>query len=201
MKIADILKKVTAGTELTDAEKAFLAGYKEPAPNTAREKELADQLKEAQEKLDAAEREKLTENERIQKDLEKAQKDLEKTRLELKAAQDAKAAQDHDIAVRKLAAEHKFNDPEYLKYLVGRDKIDLAKDGKTFLESLKKDSPKYFDAAVNSGGGGGPGDGNGDGKGGKEELATLLKKTDLTNSEAARVIELQAEIAKTEGSK
>ena len=199
MKIADILKKVAAGTELSAAEKEFLANYKEPAPNTDREKEMAAQLKEAQDKLDAAEREKLTEQERLQKDLEKAQKDSEKLRTELKAAQEAKAAQDFDLAVRKLAAEHKFLDPDYLKYLVGRDKIDPAKDGKTFMEGLKKSAPKYFDAEVNPGGGGGPGDDKGSGKGGKEELSALLKKDNLTNSEAARVIELQAELAKTEG--
>jgi hypothetical protein len=52
---------------------------------------------------------------------------------------------------------------------------------------------------VNPGGGGGPGDDKNSGKSGKEELSALLKKDNLTNSEAARVIELQAELAKTEG--
>ena len=202
MTIVDILSKVIAGTELTAGEKEFLAGYREPVPDTDREKEMADKLKTVQDKLDAAEREQLTEQERQQADLEKAQADNEQLRRDLAEVQSAKAAQDHDLAVRKLATEHKFRDPDYLTYLVGRDKVDLAKDGKTYLEGLQRDAPQYFDAAVNTGGGGGAGDPDGTGsKGGrKAELDGLLGKTTLTNSEVARVIEIQGELAKIDGS-
>ena len=203
MTIADILSKVIAGTELTVAEKEFLAGYREPVPDTDREREMADKLKEVQGKLDAAEREQLTEQERQQKDLETAQRDNEQLRRDVAEVQAAKAAQDHDLAVHRLATEHKFHDANYLAYLVGRDGVDLAKDGKTYLEGLKRDAPQYFDAAVNTGGGGGAGDPNGTGgKGGRKmELDGLLGKATLTNSEVARVIEIQGELAKIDSSK
>ena len=200
MTIADVLSKVIAGTELTAGEKEFLAGYREPVPDTDREKEMADKLKEVQGKLDAVEREQLTEQERQQADLEKAQADNEQLRRDLAEVQSAKAAQDHDLAVRKLATEHKFRDPDYLTYLIGRDKVDLAKDGKTYLAGLERDAPQYFDAVVNTGGGGGAGDPT-EGKGGrKAELDGLLGKATLTNSEVARVIEIQGELAKNDSS-
>lgn len=196
MKIKAILAKVVKGEELTDAEKKFLQEYKEPKHDDSKEKDLSQQLEDAQKKLDDAENEKLSEMEKLQKEndgLKKDSENLQKERDEIKAS---KASQDFDLSVSKLANKHKFNDPEYLKYLVGKDKVDLEKDGESFIENLKKDMPKYFTTEVNKGGGGS----GGEDKGGKEaktqkgEMDDLLKKDVLSKREASRVIEIQTEI-------
>jgi len=196
MNIQAILAKIVKGEELSDAEKKFLQEYKEPKHDDSKEQELSQQLEEAQKKLDDAENEKLSEMEKLQKEndkLKKTNEGLEKERDDIKAS---KASQDFDLAVNELASKHKFNDPDYLKYLVGKDKVDLEKDGESFIENLKKDMPKYFNAEVNKGGGGSGGEEKGghETKTQKDELDELLKKDSLTKREASRVIELQSEI-------
>ena len=84
--------------------------------------------------------------------------------------------------------------------LLGLTTREKVKDGKTYLEGLERDAPQYFDAVVNPGGGGGAGDPT-EGKGSrKTELDGLLGKATLTNSEVARVIEIQGELAKIDSS-
>jgi alanyl-tRNA synthetase len=147
MNIKTVITKFLKGDELSDEEKKFLQDYKEPKHDDSKEKDLSKQLEEAQKKLDEAENEKLSELEKLQKETER----LKKENDEVKAA---KAAQDFDLAVNKLANKHKFTDPGYLKYLIQNKEIDLEKDGESFMENLKKDTPKYFAAEVNPGGGG-----------------------------------------------
>jgi hypothetical protein len=189
MKIKVLLAKVLKGEELSDAEKKFLQEYNEPKHDDSKEKELAQQLAEAQQKIDDAENDKLSEVEKLQKENEK----LKKENDDVKAA---KTAQDFDLAVSKLASKHKFTDPEYLKYLVGKDKVDLEKDGESFMDNLKKDKPKYFTAEVNKGGGGSGNEKTPEDKTKTQEaeLNELLGKDNLTKREASRVIELQTEI-------
>ena len=214
MKINDILAKMLRKEELTEAERKFLETYREPKPDTSKLTELQRQLdqlraanEELQSKLDEKDDKGKTEAERLQNELSRTKTKLAAAEKERDSIRAEKDALEFDNSVGALAAEHKFSDREYLKYLAVARKLDVKdkEAAKSFMENLKKESPKYFDAEVNRGGGGtgedgGDGHGRNTGEEGKGRIEELLKKPELTLSEAAEVAKLQAEIS-NEGNK
>lgn len=161
MKLAEIIKKAAKGEELNALEKAELERFDPDALSTRADNAEA-KLKEAQEKLDAAEQEKLTEAERYKKRAEAAEaklKTAEEARRTAEAERDS-AKKEHAALIRsnrirELAAKHKCEDADYLDYLAEKNGIDLSDEAKTgeFIEKLKKESPKYFAADVKPGAG------------------------------------------------
>lgn len=208
MKINDILAKMLRKEELTEAERKFLETYREPKPDTSKLTELQQQLNqlqtekdELQSRLDEKDDKDKTETERLQGELTRMKTKLAAAEKERDTVRAEKESLEFDNSVGALAAEHRFGDREYLKYLVGARKLDVKdkEAARAFMENLKKDSPKYFEAEVNRGGGGtggdgGDGHGNNAGKEGKGRIEELLKKPELSLAEAAEVAKLQAEI-------
>lgn len=163
MKINDILAKMLRKEELTEAERKFLETYREPKPDTSKLTELQQQLdqlraanEELQSKLDEKDDKGKTEAERLQNELSRTKTKLAAAEKERDSIRAEKDALEFDNSVGALAAEHKFSDREYLKYLAVARKLDVKdkEAAKSFMENLKKESPKYFDAEVNRGGGG-----------------------------------------------
>lgn len=161
MKLSSVIKKAAGGEELNALEKAELERFDLDAL-LSRADSAEAQLKEAREKLDAAEQEKLSEAERCRKRAEQAEAKLkaaEQARLAAESERD-EAKKQHAALIRRnriseLAAKHKCEDADYLDYLAEKRGIDLADEAKTaaFIESLKKEAPKYFAAEVKPGAG------------------------------------------------
>lgn len=161
MKLAEIIKKAARGEELNALEKAELERFDLDALS-ARADTAEAQLKEAKEKLDAAEQEKLTEAERYKKRAEAAEAKLktsEEARRTAETERDS-AKKEHAALIRRnrineLAAMHKCEDADYLDYLAEKRGIDLADEAKTgeFIEALKKEQPRCFAADVKPGAG------------------------------------------------
>ena len=163
MKLSEIIKKALKGEELNALEKAELERF-DPDALTQRAADAETQLKEAREKLDAAEQDKMTEAEKFKKRAEQAEAKL-KTSEEARRAAEADrddAKRQHAALVRsnriaELAAKHKCEDAEYLDFLAEKRGVDNddAKAGE-FIEALKKEAPKYFAADVKPGAGAPP---------------------------------------------
>ena len=161
MKLAEIIKKAAKGEELNALEKAELERF-DPDALSARADNAEAQLKAAQDKLDAAEQEKMSEAERYKQRAEAAE-------AKLKAAEDARrtaenerdsAKKEHAALIRRnriseLAAKYKCEAVDYLDFLAEKRGIDLADDTKAaeFIEKLKKEAPRYFAAEVKPGAG------------------------------------------------
>mgnify|MGYP002770450003 CR=1 FL=1 len=164
MTIAEIIKKAARGEELNALEKAELEKF-DPDAIASRADSAEAKLKEAEEKLDAAEQEKLSEAERYKKRAEAAEAKLKTSEEALRNAETERdnAKKEHAALIRsnrihELAAKHKCEDADYLDYLVEKNSIDLSDEVKTnaFIEKLKKEQSKYFTADVKPGAG--PGD-------------------------------------------
>lgn len=164
MKLSEIIKKALKGEELNALEKAELERF-DPDALTQRAADAETQLKEAREKLDAAEQDKMTEAEKFKKRAEQAEAKL-KTSEEARRAAEAdrdEAKRQHAALVRsnriaELAAKHKCEDAEYLDFLAEKRGVDINDDAKAgeFIEALKKEAPKYFAADVKPGAGAPP---------------------------------------------
>jgi len=132
MNIVAILKKIAEGKDLTDAEKEYAKAYVEPKNNDAEltktktELETAKQAAaELQKKIDEAETAKLSDTEKLTKqvsDLTKSNENLTKERDGLKVEKDGLI---FNSSVEKLARDHKFTDVEFLKFKVGAAKLDI----------------------------------------------------------------------------
>lgn len=206
MKISEILKKMLEGKELTDAEKEAVKAFKDPEDNSGKESELQKQIdtlkqeKDAlQSKIDEAENAKLTDQQKLQKQIETLNGQVAALTKERDTLKSTNAAMSFDHAVEKLAREHKFTDVDFLKFKIQNAKLDISKADKMteFMTSLKKDSPKFFEAEVNHGGGGTPPgkeNGGGEGTSGRERLAEIMKKENPSAAELAEAMKLSSEI-------
>ncbi len=207
MKYSEIIAKMLKGEELTEAERKFMEAYKDPKGDDSRTAELQKQLdkakadkEELEKKIEEAEGKDKTEVEKLQAALDKANGKVKAAEAAAEAVKTEKAALEHENAISALAAEHKFTDREFLKFKFQSGKIDPrdAEAAKTFIENLKKDSPKYFTVDVNTGGAGtGGGDGGaGTGKDKKAEWEELMKKDNPTPVERSRRMELAVALKK-----
>lgn len=161
MTISEIIKKAARGEELNALEKAELERF-DPDALSSRADNAEAKLKDAQEKLDAAEQEKLTEAERYRKRAEAAEAKLKTSEEALRAAETERdnAKKEHAALIRRnriseLAAKHRCEDADYLDYLAEKNGVDLSDEAKTseFVEKLKKEQPKYFAADIKPGAG------------------------------------------------
>lgn len=206
MKISEILKKVLEGKELTDAEKEALKTFKEPEDNSGKETELQKQIdalkqekSELQSKIDEAENAKLTDQQKLEKQIETLNGQVAALTKERDSLKTANAAMSFDHGVEKLAREHKFTDVDFLKFKIQNAKLDISKADKVteFMTSLKKDSPRFFEAEVNHGGGGSPTgkeNGGSDGVSSRDRLAEIMKKENPSAAELAEAMKLSTEI-------
>lgn len=159
MKLRAIINKALKGEELNALERAELERF-DPEALETRAVNAETLLKEAQEKLDAAEQDKMTEAEKLKKRLSQMEEKLKASEDAGKLAENDRdeARQELAALIRKnrigeLAAKHKCEDPEYLDFLAQKRGVDLNDEAKAadFMESLKKEAPKYFAADVKSG--------------------------------------------------
>lgn len=159
MKLRAIINKALKGEELNALERAELERF-DPEALETRAVNAETLLKEAQEKLDAAEQDKMTEAEKLKKRLSQMEEKLKASEDAGKLAENDRdeARQELAALIRKnrigeLAAKHKCEDPEYLDFLAQKRGVDLNDEAKTadFMESLKKEVPKYFAADVKPG--------------------------------------------------
>lgn len=204
MKLNEILKKIAKGEELTDSEKEFLNKYEEPADKSEEIANLKDQLAAMtterdtlKNKADEEENKNLSDVQKLQKDIANLQDQVKNLTTERDSLKQTAAENAFRYGIEELARKHKCNDVEYLLFKAQGAKLDLSKDAKVseFMESFKKDSPKFFDADVNNGGGGTPPDAEGgNDNNSQSRIDELLKKDSLSEKEVAEVIKLQDEL-------
>jgi TolA-binding protein len=194
MKLTDILKKVTAGEELNQEEKDFLAAYKpEEIPKSrldaeiakrkeaeTRKQELETKLEELSGKVEELEGKGLTEVDKVKKENEKELAKLKKQVTDLTSEKETSVNELNSLkrkaSISELAAKHNFTDPEFLDFKASTAKLDLADDAKVkeFMGDLQKASPKMFKVDANPGGGSKPGTGDK----GNTDYATAKEKGD-----------------------
>ncbi|MPM51780.1 hypothetical protein SDC9_98531 [bioreactor metagenome] len=125
------------------------AGPRAPdADETVRVRSELEQLKT---KLSEFEKQQLPEAERVRRELSEltAQRDA--------AAEELKRRK-RDDAVKALAAGQRFNDPEYLDFLLARRNIDPGDADRTepFLREFRATNPRFFNVELKSGSGSRP---------------------------------------------
>jgi len=182
MNIADILKKVVAGTTLSQEENDFLKSYKEGAgiPKERLDREIQAKKdaeaakaeaekakKDAEERLKALEDSKLSDAEKAEKE-RKTREETNNRRIETLERQrdeaEAKAkSQDFRNNIQDLGKTHKVEDTETLQMFAEKEKLDFSdKDSvNAFIESQKTARPSLFGAEVKGGSGAKPGIGTG----------------------------------------
>jgi len=177
MKLTDILKKVTAGEEISQEEKDFLTAYKpEEIPKSrldqeilkrreaeTKKQELETELNEVKGKVEELENKGLPEVEKLKKEMGKELEKLKKQLSDELTAKEAAAGELNSLkrkaSISELAAKHNFTDPEFLDFKVSTAKLDLGDEAKVaeFMNSLKTASPKMFKVDGKPGAGSSPG--------------------------------------------
>jgi len=225
MDIKDILKKIAAGETLTDEEKEFASKFDPEStdriPKTRLDAEIAKkkdaekkaedlqkQVDELNEKIENLEANGLSEADKAKKEadkqLAKLQKQVETLTTERDEARRQLSARDFTAEVGKLASAHKFDNPEYLEYLITKKNIDLKDENavSAFFKELETAAPSHFQSNAHPGSGSGPGkETPSDAAAGQQRLSELLGKKELSMREAAEVVRLQSQqnqTAKTE---
>ena len=214
MDIKEILKKLLEGKTLTEEEREAVAAY-DPEANdripksrldaeigkrkTVEQKllDLQEKLDTLQEKLDESESKGLTENEKLVKEHEKAVKKLQDqltaAEKERDEAQSLLKQQEYSAAISEIAKNHRFDNAEFLEYLITRKKIDHtdAEAVKSFMAELEKTNPNHFQSDARSGSGSAAGENaNTSDAASENRLKDLLGKKDLSPQEVAEVIKL-----------
>lgn len=204
MKITEILKKISEGKEISAEEKAFLASYAEPKADTAELDEIKAKLQQAEQekaalqtKLDEADNGKLSEVEKLKKEITARDTQIANLTKERDTLKTQSATQSREYQLERIARENKC-DRDFLEMKVTKAGLDLNKADKVteFITQLKKDSPKFFEAEANPGGGGTPPNPEGGDTTATNQarIDELLKKDNLDSSELAEVIKLNGEI-------
>lgn len=224
MNIKEVLAKVTAGTALSDEEKAFLSSY-DPENGEGRipksrldqeiakfkaEKERADNLDteiaELKEKLEELENSGKSEAEKAkaaaEKELAKLKTQVTNLTKERDEARASVAKSARTAKISALAGKHRFSNAEYLDFLAASKELDLDDETATaeFMRELGKTSPELFQSTAKPGGGTAA---TGEAvSNAQKRVDELLKKPELSSREAGEVIKLQQEIqASNEGNK
>jgi len=181
VKIADVLAKVTAGTELSDEEKAFLGDYKEPdsaaelakANAGAKRDRLKAEAKQAElqaaldEALEAAEDGKTgDELAKAQRANEKLTAKLEKANADLVSATEthAKDMRNHALAGVKIpwldGVSSRYTEAVLEEAFDGIDTEDLADESivNPIVDAVKAANANFIDSGTNGGAGTGAGE-------------------------------------------
>ena len=217
MDIKEILKKIAEGKTLTDEEKEFASKFDpestdripksrldaEIAKKKEAEKKVEDlqkQVDELNEKMETIEANGLSEADKAKKEsekqLSKLQKQVETLTKERDEALQQLTARDFTAEVGKLASAHKFDNPEYLEYLITKKQIDLKDEDavSAFFKDLETSAPSHFQSDAHPGSGSGPGkETQTNAAAGQQRINELLGKKELSMREAAEVIRLQAQ--------
>jgi len=181
VKIADVLAKVTAGTDLSDEEKTFLESYKEPdgaaelaKVNAAAKRdrlkmeakiaEMQTALEEAQESAESSQAG--DELAKLQRANEKLTAKLEKAQADLTAAneQHAKDMRTHAMSGMQLkwldGVSDKYKSAVLEEAFEGIDTDDLADASVTgpILEKIAADNANFIDSGASGGAGTGAGE-------------------------------------------
>lgn len=183
MNIKDILAKMLKGEELTADEKAFAESYNEDSgkiPKSRLDTEIAKRKKAEEDaeklktdiddikaKLEEKEDADMSEVEKLKKAHQKEVDKLSKENEALKTERDTISKDLSGVkfknSIAGIANKHKFNDTEYLSYLVKQEgeNFDLSDESAVgaFMDGLKKSNPHHFSVNANPGGGGNPGSG------------------------------------------
>ena len=177
MDVTEILKKVLAGKKLSEAERKTLGDFRpEGIPQSrldtevAKRKELEAEnsklnstLAKLSSRVDELENRDLSEQEKLEKSYGVEVEQLREHVSALKTERDSSRQELEQIKfqqqVGKLAEEKKFNDPEYLGFLLKQSKIPLNSEEEVdeFISELREKSPKLFRLELRSGSGSNPG--------------------------------------------
>ncbi len=219
MNIAEIIKKMLAGKELTPAEKEAVEAFdfndsgRIPKARLDQEIEkrkaaeeaaagLKEKLDELTSKVDELENKGLSE-------VEKTKKESEKIITQLKNQVNTLSKEKEDAAtalktierkgqIKDLAAKFNFTNSDYLDFLATSKNINLSDENATtgFFRELEKSSPELFRSTAKAGGGtlGSAGQGAQGVASAELRIKELLTKPELSSREASEVIKLQGEI-------
>lgn len=217
MDIKEILKKIAEGKTLTDEEKEFIGKFDPESTDRipksrldaeiAKKKEAEKKADDLQQQVDALtekvenlEANGLSEADKAKKEsekqLSKLQKQVETLTAERDEARKQLTARDFTAEVGKLASAHKFDNPEYLEYLITKKQLDLKDEDavSAFFKELETSAPSHFQSDAHPGSGSGPGkETPSNAAAGKQRITELLGKRELSMREAAEVVRLQAE--------
>lgn len=127
MNLHDILQKTAAGQELNEDEKNFIRAWQ---PENHNPKNI---------ELEAA-------NAKLNEALQDMQLKLEQAGNDKSAAESMLAEMQFRAAVTNIAGRYNFSDPDYLGFKLKTAGIELNDDAQaaTFMDELKKSSPKLF---------------------------------------------------------
>ncbi|MBE6370784.1 MAG: hypothetical protein E7055_01755 [Lentisphaerae bacterium] len=200
MDIKEILKKIAEGKTLTDEEKEFIGKFDPEStdriPKSRLDAEIAKK-KEA-EKVENLEANGLSEADKAKKDSEKQlaklQKQVDDLTKERDEARRQITARDFTAEVGKLASAHKFDNPEYLEYLITKKQLDLKDEAAVsqFFKELETSVPSHFQSDAHPGSGSGPGkETSSNAAAGQQRIKELLGKKELSMIEVSELIRLQ----------
>ena len=103
-------------------------------------------------------------------------------------------ARDFTAEVGKLASAHKFDNPEYLEYLITKKQLDLKDEAAVsqFFKELETSVPSHFQSDAHPGSGSGPGkETSSNAAAGQQRIKELLGKKELSMIEVSELIRLQ----------
>lgn len=180
MDLLTILAKVAKKEELAADELTFVKDYKLPEDDENRipkkrfddintkykdsqkeVKRLEGELETSTEKVEELESGDLSEADKAKKVWDKEKKKIEKERDEAKEEAGKNSENLAKITLQgkisDLATKHKFSDSKYLSHLIKSGEVDLEDESSvdSFMEGLKKDSPKLFTVDAKPGAGSG----------------------------------------------
>lgn len=217
MDIKEILKKIAEGKTLTDSERDF-AGTYEPEqtdriPKSRLDAEIAkkkdaekkaddlqSKLDELTDKVDELESKGLSNADKLKKEHDKEIARLNKQIADLTHDRDQAnaqlAARDLTATVSKIAGNYKFDNPEYLEYLISKKGIDLKDEiaVKNFMKELETAVPTHFQSDAKSGSGSKPDqDAGNESAVAEKRIKELLAKPELSQRELGELAKLAGE--------
>lgn len=217
MDIKDILKKIAEGKTLTDEEKEFIGKFDPESTDRipksrldaeiAKKKEAEKKADDLQQQVDALtekvenlEANGLSEADKAKKEsdkqIAKLQKQVDDLTKERDEARQQITARDFSAEVGKLASAHKFDNPEYLEYLITKKQLDLKDETAVsqFFKELETSVPSHFQSDAHPGSGSGPGkEPPSSAAAGQQRIKELLGKKELSMLEVSELIRLQNE--------
>lgn len=182
MEISEILKKVLAGRELSGEERKKLGEFRPQGIPKSRldaeivkRKELEKQnlnlnssLQELNSRIEELENRGLSEQEKLEKNynsqINSLREQVSSLTAERNSSQEKLDQYNFQRKVNKLAGKKQFNDSDYLGFLLKQANVqlDAPEQVESFMEDLRKSSPKLFHVDLNPGGGSNPGSSNSD---------------------------------------
>ena len=126
-----------------------------PPPETRDDETLNREISRLKQRLKDMENRQLPEQERFRRELAEVTAERDNAAGELRQLK-------RRNAVAELARQHRFNDPDYLDYLLERRGIapDDPRNTEDFLRKFRGEQPRFFDVELKSGAGSRPGVGS-----------------------------------------